>query len=238
LSHDYKIFPLGDASACIELGNAIDENLSKKVLAMQLWLKENSFEGLKDIVIAYGSLSVYYDPIIAKVKSNINTPVFEFISQKLENAFRESILTQVDTGDIINIPVCYSDEFGIDSDFVSKQKNISKEEIIYSHTSVIYRVYMIGFLPGFSYLGKVSDQLIMPRKVKPVVVAAGSVGITGRQTGIYPINTPGGWQIIGRTPLKLFDSKAAVPSLLNAGNQVRFFQINQDEFDNYFYNEK
>jgi inhibitor of KinA len=234
LNCSYKIFPLGDAAACVDLGNIIDENLNKKVLAMHQWLKANSFEGLNDIVVAYGSLSVYYDPIIAKKKNKINTPVFEFVRQKLETAFTRSVITEESNSDIIHIPVCYSDEFGIDTDFISKQKNISKEEIVQLHTSITYRVYMVGFLPGFSYLGKVHEKLIMPRKVQPVVVAAGSVGITGGQTGIYPMNTPGGWQIIGRTPVKLFDSKANVPSLLNAGNRVQFFEISKEVFENYF----
>lgn len=201
---------------------------------MQQWLKANPFDGLNDILIAYASLSVYYDPVFLKRKVNLNTNVFEFVSQKLETAFAESIVTAEKNGDIIRIPVCYSDEFGIDTGFVSKQKNISKAEIIHLHTSTTYRVYMIGFLPGFSYLGKVHEKLVMPRKVNPIPVPAGSVGIAGGQTGIYPMNTPGGWQIIGRTPLKLFDPKADVPSLLNAGNHVQFFEISKNEFESYF----
>jgi inhibitor of KinA len=233
LNCSYKIFPLGDAAACIDLGNLIDENLNKKVLAMHQWLTANCFEGLNDIVVAYGSLSVYYDPIIAKRKHNFHTTVFEFVKQKLEDAFRESIVTEENNSVTIRIPVCYSDDFGIDTEFISNEKKISKDEIIQLHTLVTYRVYMIGFLPGFSYLGRVHEKLIMPRKAQPTLVAAGSVGIAGGQTGIYPMHTPGGWQIIGRTPLKLFDSKAKVPSLLNAGNLVQFFEISKEEYENY-----
>lgn len=212
----------------------IDEKLNIKVLAMQRWLNANSFEGLKDIVVAYGSLAVYYDPIVAKKKNNIHkTTVFEFIRQKIETAFTESGITEENNNAIIRIPVCYSDEFGFDTSFVSKQKNISKEEIVHLHISKTYRVYMIGFLPGFSYLGKVDEKLIMPRKPQPIAVAAGSVGITGMQTGIYPLNTPGGWQIIGRTPLRLFDPKANLPTLLNVGNHVQFYEISEDEFDHH-----
>jgi inhibitor of KinA len=235
LNRSYKIFPLGDAAACVDLGNLIDENLNKKVLAMHHWLTANPFEGLNDIVVAYGSLSVYYDPIATKRKNSINTSVFEFVKQKLETALRESIVNEEDNNDIMRIPVCYSDDFGIDSDFISNEKNISKDEIIRLHTLVTYRVYMIGFLPGFSYLGKVHEKLIMPRKAQPAPVAAGSVGIAGGQTGIYPMHTPGGWQIIGRTPLKLFDAKAKVPSLLNAGNLVQFFEISKADYEHYFY---
>jgi inhibitor of KinA len=227
----YKIFPLGDAAAAINLGNIVDEDLNKKVLAMQHWLNANSFAGLKDVVVAYSSLCIYYDPIIARKKNNISTTIFEFVKHILETAFHQSVITAENETDIIRIPVCYSNDFGIDIDFLSKEKNISKEEIIHLHVSKTYRVYMIGFLPGFSYLGKVDERLIIPRKQKPVNVAPGSVGIAGNQTGIYPLSSPGGWQIIGRTPMKLFDAQKNPPILLNVGNHVQFYEINKKEFE-------
>jgi inhibitor of KinA len=234
----YKIFPLGDTAAAIDLGNIIDEDLNKKVIAMQRWFNSNVFEGIKDIIVAYSSLCVYYDPIITRKKNNISTTVFEFIKQKLETAFHESVVIDEDDNNIIRIPVCYSNDFGIDIGFLSKEKNISKQEIINLHISKIYRVYMIGFLPGFSYLGKVDERLMIARKPKPTPIAAGSVGIAGSQTGIYPLNSPGGWQIIGRTPVKLFDAYATLPTLLNVGNHVQFYEINKEEFENYSINKQ
>jgi inhibitor of KinA len=231
LNPAYKIFSLGDAAASIDLGNLIDESLNKKVFAMQHWLNVNSFEGLKDIIIAYSSLCVYYDPIVTRKRNNISTTVFEFVKQKLETSYLESSITAENDTRIICIPVCYSKNLGVDIDFLSKEKNISREEIIHLHKSKTYRVYMIGFLPGFSYLGKVDERLVISRKPKPVPVAPGSVGVAGSQTGIYPLNSLGGWQIIGRTPLKLFDAQADIPILLNVGNQVKFDEISQEEFE-------
>lgn len=227
----YKIFPLGDAAACIDLGNRIDAGLNRKVIAMNNWLRRNPFEGLKDTVIAYSSLSIYYDPINLRNKNKSVSTAFEFVRQNLETAYQESVAIEENNNDIIRIPVCYSNDFGIDMEFLVKEKNISREEIIHLHTSKIYRVYMIGFLPGFSYLGQIDEKLMMPRKLKPVPVAAGNVGIAGSQTGIYPLDTPGGWQIIGRTPLKLFEANAACPVVLGIGNQVQFYEISKEEFE-------
>jgi inhibitor of KinA len=232
LNPAYKIFPLGDAAACIDLGSTvIDEDLNRKVIAMQNWLTANPFEGLKDIVIAYSSVSIYYDPIAVRKKNKSASTAFEFIKQNLETSFQESVAIEENSNDIIHIPVCYSNDFGIDMGFLIKEKNISRQEIIHLHTSKIYRVYMIGFLPGFSYLGKIDEKLIIPRKLKPAPVVAGSVGIAGSQTGIYPLDTPGGWQIIGRTPLKLFEANAIVPVTLNIGNQIKFYEISKEEFE-------
>lgn len=227
----YKIFSLGDTAACIDLGNEIDEDLNRKIIAMYNWLMGNPFEGLKDIGIAYSSLSIYYDPVAVRKKKSGSTTAFELIKQNLEKAFHESVAIKENNKDIIHIPVCYSNNFGIDMNFLIKEKNISRDEIIHLHTSKIYRVYMIGFLPGFSYLGKVDEKIMIPRKLKPAPVVAGSVGIAGKQTGIYPLDTPGGWQIIGRTPLKLFDSNLAIPVSLNIGNQIKFYEIGREEFE-------
>lgn len=132
---------------------------------------------------------------------------------------------------VIRIPVCYDPPYAMDLEQLAVQKGLSAVEVINKHMSRIYRVYMIGFLPGFSYMAGVDEQLWVPRKPQPVAVQAGSVGITGLQTGIYPVNCPGGWYIIGRTPVKLFDASAKVPVLLNAGDQVQFYRITKEEFE-------
>jgi inhibitor of KinA len=135
-----------------------------------------------------------------------------------------------DGASIIRIPVCYEPEYGPDLDLLAGKKGLTREEVIRLHTADIYRVYMIGFLPGFPYLGKVAPALEIPRKERPVPVVAGGVGIAGNQTGIYPLHSPGGWQIIGRTPLKLFDPCAPVPVSMKVGDWVQFFSITQQEF--------
>ncbi|MBS1668044.1 MAG: 5-oxoprolinase subunit PxpB [Bacteroidetes bacterium] len=233
MSQPYKIFPIGDAAASIELGSYINEEVNAKVLAMRAWLSNHAIDGIKDIIVAYSSLTVYYDPIIMKKKNAISETVFGFIHQCLEMAFHESVLNEETESKTIQIPVCYSNGFGMDIDFVCAQKNISKQELVHLHSSRIYKVYMIGFLPGFSYLGTIDERLVMPRKQKPVMVEAGSVGIAASQTGIYPLNSPGGWQIIGRTPLQMFNPNLEQPVVLNVGDHVKFYEISKEEFENY-----
>ena len=224
----YKIFPLGDSAVSFDFGNRISEAFNDKVIAMHQWLQANSFAGLKDIIVAYSSLSVIFDPVIVYKNSNA-MPVFYFIKNKLEEAHGHAAIYINKEKNIVEIPVCYHEEFGIDLYFVSEQKKLSVQEIIALHTSKPYRIYMIGFLPGFPYMGEVDEQLNMPRKQTPVPVTAGSVGITGNQTGIYPLNSPGGWQIIGRTPRKLFDASADVPVQLKIGDYVKFYSISKEE---------
>jgi len=228
---NYKIYSLGDSGACIELGNLIDEAINKKTISIRDWLNKNPFEGLKDIIVAYSSVSLYYDPVLVRKNSAVSRTVFDFIADKLEAAFHQSHIEEQSHKNIINIPVCYSSDYGIDIEFLSNKKNISKEEIIHLHTSKIYRVYMIGFLPGFSYLGKIDEQLEIARKPKPVPIPPGSVGIAGMQTGVYPFACPGGWQIIGRTPVKFFEPGTAVPTRLHIGDYVQFYEIGKDEFN-------
>ncbi len=233
MNQSYKIYSLGDAAACIDLGNTIDEEINKKVTAIKDWISDNLTEDIKEVFVAFSSVSVYYDPNLISRKNLSNTTAFEYIRQKLETAFHQSTYNNDDVNKkIIRIPVCYSNEFGTDIDFLSHEKNISKEEIIQLHISKIYRVYMIGFLPGFSYLGKLDEKLAIGRKPKPVTVAAGSVGVAGMQTGIYPLVCPGGWQIIGRTPLKLFDPNGIVPVAITVGDSVQFYEISREEFEN------
>jgi len=133
--------------------------------------------------------------------------------------------------DLIRIPVCYDNEFAIDLPWIAEQKSLTREEIIRLHSSRQYHVYMLGFLPGFSYMGEVDEKIIVRRKPEPQQILAGSVGIAGKQTGIYPLNSPGGWQIIGRTPLKMFNKDNIEPCLLKAGDAVEFYSITSEEFD-------
>lgn len=227
----YRIYSIGDAGITLDMGNQIDEKLNRKILAIQQWLLMHRFEGLKDVIASYCAVSVLYDPFVIKSRYLFSSSVFEFVKQKLEEAWLQSEAgNEENVEPVISIPVCYDEEFGRDLAYISKEKNLSIDQIIQLHSSKIYYVYMIGFLPGFSYLAEVDEKLIIPRKPKPVPVIAGSVGIAGSQTGIYSLNCPGGWQIIGRTPLKLFDAAASPPVVLQAGNKVRFYAISKKEF--------
>ena len=135
---------------------------------------------------------------------------------------------------LIKIPVCYAPTFGWDLAEIAAQTGLLLSEIIEIYTSVKYKVYMIGFLPGFAYMGEVDERIAVPRKREPrLKIEPGCVGIAGRQTGIYPLASPGGWQIVGRTPLKLFDKNKSEAVLLKAGDEIQFFSISEDEFENY-----
>lgn len=198
---------------------------------MQKWFGKNSFNGLKDTIVAYSSLTVIYDPNIVRKNHAIEESVFCWIKKKLELAYRQSPIDDNQEHSMLRIPVCYDEEFGIDLQEVSRSTNLSAEEIIELHISKTYRVYMLGFLPGFAYLGEIEPRLIMPRKVTPVFVQAGSVGIVSNQTGIYPMNSPGGWQIIGKTSIKLFEAGDQPPVKIKAGDEVQFYRITREEFD-------
>jgi inhibitor of KinA len=149
----------------------------------------------------------------------------------LEQAYHESSVFHHTDKKINRIPVCYDEQFGIDLQTISLAKDCSIDRIIELHLAKVYRVYMLGFLPGFAYLGELEPTLIMPRKENPVPVIAGSVGIASNQTGIYPLNSPGGWQIVGRTPVKLFHPAAVNPVILQAGDEIQFYRITLHQFE-------
>jgi len=234
LQQPFSIFPLGDSALTIDLGNYIEEQLNSKALAIKAWLEDQAITGVKDIIVAYSSVAVFYDPEIMKttLPASHSGSVYNYMRQKLEEAwtFSGEGTSHLSSEGIIRIPVCYGQEYGPDLEMLAFEKGLSQEEIVRIHSSVTYRVYMIGFLPGFSYLGKVDARLETKRKAVPAPVRAGGVGIAGNQTGIYPLNSPGGWQIIGRTPLQLFDPAVSPPVRLSTGNQVLFFPISQEEF--------
>jgi inhibitor of KinA len=228
----YKIFPLGDAGLVIDFGNIIDESLNKLVHAVFYQLQKDPIPGMVEAVPAYSSLTIYYDVLFIRKKSSGQRIAFEWVSEKIKEYLSRERIEIEDSGTLIRIPVCYEKEYGTDLDFIALLNRITIDEIIHLHTSTIYRVYMLGFLPGFAYMGMVDGKIAAPRKQFPAPVEAGSIGIAGRQTGIYPLKSPGGWQIVGRTPLKLFDKEKEDPTLFRSGDTVHFYSITKDEFEN------
>ena len=186
--------------------------------------------GMIEAVPAYSSITLYYDVISIRKLGPIGQTVFESVKQQLEERFQQPIQQNEFAERLVKIPVCYEDELAMDIKQLAASKNISVDEVIYIHTSKNYKVYMLGFLPGFPYMGEADDRIATARKSQPQTVAAGSVGIAGKQTGIYPFTSPGGWQIIGRTPLKLFDPLKEEPTLLRAGDSVQFYSITKNDF--------
>jgi inhibitor of KinA len=231
LKQHYTIFPLGDSAATIDLGNTINVSLNEKVIAMQQWLLANTFYGQQDIIVAYSSLTILYDPFQVAQHYHLHNGTFEWIKEKLVTAFERSVVQPGNQAPIIRIPVCYDEIYAPDLHALSASKQLSVWEIIALHTARVYRVYTIGFLPGFSYMASVDEKLLMPRKPAPEPVAAGSVGIAGEQTGIYPINSPGGWHIIGRTPVKQFDAGTKELVKLKVGDNVQFYGIDKEEYE-------
>jgi inhibitor of KinA len=229
----YKIFPLGDSAATFDMGNSISEALNQKALAMQQWLLDHPFEGMKDCLVAYSSLTILYNPFLIKKYYNPATTIFAWVADKLQQAFDKTVQTKQVTRELIKIPVCYEEGYGPDLASLAREKQLTEQEVVTLHTGAIYNVYMIGFLPGFSYMGEVNERIAVARKQTPVPVMAGSVGIAGSQTGIYPLNSPGGWQIVGRTPLRLFDPFAPEPVKLQTGDRVQFYAITKREFEEY-----
>ena len=193
-------------------------------------LAAKPFRGFVEAVPAYASLAVFYDAIFIKSNQPNITSAFEFVKKyviELEEVINEA--TSNTRNKIIPIPVYYNGE---DLEHVAAVHQLTVEEVIKIHTSVNYRVFMTGFLPGFAYMGTVDEKIITPRKDKPRLhVAAGSVGIAGAQTGIYPMDSPGGWQLIGTTALSIFDKNKTAPCLLKAGDEVQFVSIDKNEFE-------
>jgi inhibitor of KinA len=229
----FTISPLGDAALIISFGNKIDENINRKVYTFSRLIKEARINGIYDIVPAYSSIAVHYNPIVLMMRS-LGETAYESLKKQLQ------LLPFKDAEEItapirkLRIPVCYAARFGWDLEYMSGVTNLPVADIVRLHTSCIYKVYMIGFLPGFAYMGEVDERIAVARKTEPrLQIEQGYVGIAGKQTGIYPLTSPGGWQIIGRTPLLIFDKQKEKPALFAPGDEVEFFSISEDEFENY-----
>ena len=212
----------GDSTLVIEFGKDIDVYTNKLVQFVFSKTEKRLYKNLfiKDIYPTYKSLVINYDNLAIDyqaLKKKIESLVFEIIDNYDKNVSNDKVL---------EIPVKYGGEFGPDLKIMSKKLNISEESIINIHSSAIYRIYMIGFMPGFPYLGGLDERISFPRLSTPrIKVPSGSVGIAGKQTGIYPFESPGGWNIIGRTELSLFDVDANPPSLLSNISQLRFVKL-------------
>jgi KipI family sensor histidine kinase inhibitor len=226
-AHDHGPEPVfrlaGDRGLLVEFGTSIDPDLNRRTRSVAACLECRAVPGIMEIVPAYASFMIIYQPDLV----NVHT-LQEAVHECLDPAGH----VLKDGGKVVDIPVCYSQDFGPDLPFVAQCNNLTLEEVIRIHTSGRYLIYMFGFAPGFPYLGGLDPRLHTPRLDTPRDrVEAGSVGIANNQTGIYPIASPGGWQIIGRTPLRLFTPEQADPvPLYRPGDQLRFVPISETEF--------
>ena len=222
----FQIQLLGDHAIVYKINTGQLKDIDPNLLAFTQFVTNEQINGIKDIILAYDTLTLVYDIL------HFDSNPFLFAHTILEafNASKKS-LNAIENKSIIEIPVCYDASLGIDLQNAVKASNCSINELIQQHSDKIYTVYCLGFLPGFAYMGDVPNAIQLPRHPSPrSKVLAGSVGIAGKQTGIYPMNSPGGWQIIGRTPIKIFDPTSTTLTLFKAGDQIKFKPIDLELF--------
>lgn len=215
---DHKIVHLSESAVVVEFGRTIDFELNDKALDLASSLVTDPFPGFIEAVPAYASTTVFYDPVVVRLNSFALT---DLLTKRIFNG--RGLHGRRETSSPIEIPVDFSDRCAPDLADISNRLKLKPGRVIDRFLARTYRVFMIGFLPGFAYMGEVDETIAVPRKEAPrTAVPKGSVGLAGRQTGIYPLESPGGWQIIGRTSVEMFTPDAKEPAFLKAGDQVRF----------------
>lgn len=217
------ISPVGDRAISIDFGQVIDPTINRHIRQTIERIKELQLEGIIELVPTYCALLVQYDAMVYS---------YSDICRILEPTLQESVTDSAnELVTIVEIPTVYGGEFGPDLGFVASHNHLSEAEVVSIHSGTDYLVYMLGFIPGFTYLGGMDPRIVTPRLSSPrILIPAGSVGIAGEQTGTYPSDSPGGWQIIGRTPVTMYDMSKEQAALLQAGDYVRYVSIDENEF--------
>ena len=219
-----KIEPLGDRAVQIVLGDAPDEPTRRRVAAATRRVREAALPALIECVPGFTSLTLHYDPVQLPPSSTRWRDSLAGLLAGLDDSADDDARP-------VEIPVCYGGAYGPDLESLASFHGVTADEVVALHVAGDYRVHLVGFVPGFPYLGGLDAKLATPRMKSPrTVVPAGSVGIGGAQTGIYPVESPGGWHLIGRTPLRLFDAHREPPALLRAGDRIRFVEVNDEAF--------
>ena len=219
----YSFLQNGDSAVTVQFQNEISKEVNSQVTALCDRLEAKHIDGVVELVPTFASLTVFYDCSVISSKK---------LKKKIEALIRDGESHVNSTARVWNIPVCYDDEFALDMETVCSHTKLTREEVIALHTSKPYLIYMLGFLPGFAYLGGLDPRLHTPRLDSPrTCIPAGSVGIGGAQTGVYPLASPGGWQLLGRTPVSVFDRQRQEPILYRAGDLVHFVPISPAEYE-------
>lgn len=217
------ISPVGDRAISIDFGQVIDPKINRHIRQTIERIKELQLEGIIELVPTYCALLVEYDAMQYSYSEICN-----IIEPTLEEGMTDTTNELVT---VVEVPTVYGGEFGPDLSFVASHNHLSEDEVISIHSGTDYLVYMLGFIPGFTYLGGMDPRIATPRLSSPrTLIPAGSAGIAGEQTGTYPSDSPGGWQIIGRTPVTMYDMSKVQAALLNAGDYVRYVPIDESEF--------
>ena len=219
---DVRYLVSGDSAVCVEFGNEISPEINRKIRAFKIALEKEQIEGIVETVPTYRSLLVVYEP---------ETVSFGELTKRFGEVMKHIGSVQIPPPTVVEIPVLYGGEMGPDLEFVAEHNHMTPDEVIRLHTSEEYLIYMLGFIAGFPYLGGMNKKIATPRLKSPrVKIEGGSVGIAGEQTGIYPVASPGGWQLIGRTPVKLYDADREKPVLLEAGQYIKFRPVTEEEY--------
>lgn len=219
----FRIVPVGDATMAVEFEERIDPAVNARAVATAEALRAASIAGVRDVVPTYRSVAVYFDPLMTDQRALLG---------KLEEAAATPPRAESGERELIRVPVCYGDDFGPDLPEIARFAGASEAEVVEIHTSRTYRVFMLGFTPGFAYMGLVDSRIAVPRRETPRVrVPRGSVCVAGVQTSVHPVDAPSGWHLIGRTPVRPFDLSRHDPFLMKPADQVQFYAIDRDEFD-------
>ena len=218
-----RFLTAGDSSLLIEFGKEISPAVNRKIAATVQLMKDQNIEGVVDVIPAFCSLLVNYDPRVIR---------YEEIRERMQALVKVEAKAGQQRRKVFEIPVCYGGEYGPDIENIAEHAGLSVEEVIELHSSRDYLIYMLGFLPGFTYLGGLDERLHTPRLANPRIrIPAGSVGIGGSQTGIYPLDSPGGWQLMGMTPVRTYDPSREAPILVEAGDYIRFVPVDEEEYN-------
>jgi KipI family sensor histidine kinase inhibitor len=220
---DFSVVPAGDSALLVQLADRLDPGINQLAITIARTIKASGFAGVRDVTSTFKSVAIYFDPLRTDYAALV-----QGVTAAASAAPQGSpTVSQSPT----RVPVCYGGELGPDLDAVAAFAGMGREEVIHLHTSRTYRVFMLGFLPGFPYMGPVDERIAAPRLTDPrSKVSAGSVGIAGFQTGIYPAATPGGWRIVGRTPVRPFDLHRPDPFMFKPGDSVEFYAIDSAEY--------
>ncbi len=219
---EIKILTEGDSSVLIEFGKEISPQINGRITTLVRMIKGQQIEGVTDLIPAFCSLLINYDPRVIR---------FEALKRRLEDLLKLDVESTRSDIRIFEIPVCYGGTHGPDLENIARHGGLTEKEVIQIHASRDYLIYMLGFLPGFSYLGGLDERIHTPRLANPRIrIPAGSVGIGGSQTGIYPLDSPGGWQLLGMTPVKTYDPHREEPILFEAGDYIRFVPVSEKEY--------
>ncbi len=226
--------PLGDCAVTITLASSIDESGHRRIRAALRRIEAARPAWIVDLIPAFTSIAVHYDPVqlfsAARDEASVRG-TYDIVVQFLERVLRDIGDESVPSARIVEVPVSYGGDFGPDLDDVAQQHGLTADEVVNIHANGDYLVYMIGFMPGFAYLGGLDARIATPRRRSPrTAVPASTVGIGGNQTGVYSLESPGGWNLIGRTPLAIFEQTRTPPTLFAAGDRVRFRPISRDQF--------